>query len=283
MNHKLINYLFLFLALIVAVISPLREGAAPLTLAQTASTVSSALTPLQREIETQRQRLGSPEPEERRDALMRLGNLKRPDSSRAAAAGLKDTVLIVRATAVHAVLYLPGEEAVALLILLLRDRSEFVRRETAFALGETRQPAAVESLVGVLANDNRNSVRGAAAVALGQIGDESAVSALAQILNLPGKVTTDNKRKKGENEFVLRAAARSLGQIRSPAGVPSLIAALSDESKPADVRREAAIALGSIGDSRAVAALEGVLTARDPYLSRAAFEALREVKAAQGR
>ena len=51
---------------------------------------STRLTPLQREIERQRQRLGSLEIEERRDALMRLANLKRPEASRAAAAALTD-------------------------------------------------------------------------------------------------------------------------------------------------------------------------------------------------
>ena len=273
----------LYRSLFLAVILLLCGGSVPLTRAQSTSTAGSALTPLQREIETQRQRLGSADPEERRDAIMRLQKFERPESSRVATAGLKDSVPMVRATAVHAVLYLPGEEVVALLSPLLQDRSEFVRRETAFALGETRHPAAVEPLVGVLVNDKRNSVRGAAAVALGQIGNDSAVNDLAQILSTPGKATTSNQRKKGENEFVLRAVARSLGQIRSRAGVPALIGVLSDESKPADVRREAAIALGAIGDSRAMAALEAGLTARDPYLSLAAFEALRRIKVVQQR
>ena len=37
-------------------------------------------TPIQREIESQRRRLNASDIEERRDALMRLGNLKRPDA-----------------------------------------------------------------------------------------------------------------------------------------------------------------------------------------------------------
>ena len=72
------------------------------------------LTPIQREIERQRQRLSSAEIEERRDALMRLANLKRLEASRVAAAGLKDPAPIVRATAVHAVLSLPQTEGAAL-------------------------------------------------------------------------------------------------------------------------------------------------------------------------
>ena len=79
------------------------------------------LTPIQREIERQRQRLSSAEIEERRDALMRLANLKRPEASRVATIGLKDPAPIVRATAVHAVLSLPQAEGAAVLIPLLQD------------------------------------------------------------------------------------------------------------------------------------------------------------------
>jgi len=61
---------------------------------------SDHLTPIQREIERQRQRLSSAEIEERRDALMRLANLKRPEASRVAAVGLKDPAPIVRASSI---------------------------------------------------------------------------------------------------------------------------------------------------------------------------------------
>src|SRR3981081_2976567 len=47
-------------------------------------------TPIQRELERQRQRLKSEDIEDRRDALMRLGNLKRTDASRIAAGSLAD-------------------------------------------------------------------------------------------------------------------------------------------------------------------------------------------------
>src|SRR5262249_15843739 len=73
------------------------------------------VTPIQREIERQRQRLTSTEAEERRDALMHLANLKRPDASRAAAAALNDEIPAVRVAAAHAILSLPGAEAANLL------------------------------------------------------------------------------------------------------------------------------------------------------------------------
>jgi HEAT repeat protein len=259
--------------LLLIIAGLLLAGAAAYARAQ-----SDRLTPIQREIEQQRRRLSSAEVEDRRDALMRLGNLKRPDAARAAVPGLNDPAPVVRVTATHAILSLPPHEAVALLSPLLLDKSEFVRRETAYALGETRSRAAVEPLVNLLLGDKEAGVRAAAAVALGQIGDETAVPALAQVL---GGTTPAQKKKKSkaqENEFVLRAAARSLGQIRSRAGVPFLIATLENQTNAGDVRREAAIALGLIGDSVAVPALRAAFSSEDPYLSEAAREALRRLR-----
>jgi len=263
--------------LIVAwiVISEVRARNAPVGQA------GDSLTPLQREIERQRQRLSSAEIEERRDALMRLGNLKRPEASRAAAAGLNDVAPVVRVTAAHAILSLPQTEAAGLLIPLLQDKSEFVRRETAYALGVTRSRSATLPLVNLLLADKEAGVRAAAAIALGQIGDEAAVSALSQVLTVTEQTQKKKKAKARENEFVMRVAARSLGQIRSRSSVSVLIATLENETNANDVRREAATALGLIGDSSAVPALRAAFASADPYLSEAAREALRRLGAAR--
>jgi HEAT repeat protein len=239
---------------------------------------SDRMTPMQREIERQRQRLTSSEVEDRRDALMRLGNLKRRDASRAAVAGLNDPAPAVRIAAAHAILSLPPQEAVALLTPLLQDKFEFVRRETAYALGETRSRAAVEPLANVLLSDKEAGVRGAAAVALGQIGDETALPALVQTLGGPTPQPKKKKSKARENEFVLRAAARSLGQIHSRAALNILIAVLENQEYSSDVRREVAIALGLIGDTAAVPALRAAFSSDDPYLAAAAREALRRLR-----
>ncbi len=241
----------------------------------------SALTPLQREIEIQRSRLSSSNQEERRDAVTRLGAMARPEASRAAAPALGDSSAVVRATAARAVLSLGPGEAATLLIPLLRDRDEFVRREAADALGRTRSPLGVSALTVALETDKEASVRGAAAVALGRIGDASAapalVGAISRRLPATGFFNRLRRRKVEEDEFVRRASAEALGILRSREGVPVLIAALSDERTPDDVRREAAQALGLIGDPSAVPALRAALDARDPHLSRIAFEALRKL------
>jgi HEAT repeat protein len=237
------------------------------------------LTPIQREIERQRQRLNSGDVEERRDALMHLGNLKRPDASRVAVAGLSDAAPIVRSTAAHAILSLPPAEAATLLTPLLQDKLEFVRRETAYALGETRSRTAVDSLTNLLTSDKDAGVRSAVAVALGTIGDESAVAALSQVLT--GRTEKKKKAKTAENEFVMRAAARSLGQIRSRSAVDVLIATLANDTNDNDVRREAATALGLIGDPAAGPILQAAFASSDPYLSEAAREALRRLRLAR--
>jgi HEAT repeat protein len=248
---------------------------------QNSSNVSSHLTPLQLEIEKQRARLSSSESEERRDAVMRLGAMKRPESSRVAALALRDSSAIVRATASRAVLSLSSEEASSALLPLLQDRDEFVRQEAAYALGEARSRTSTPALIALLGKEKKDGVRGAAAVALGQIGDEAAVVALAQLVSrrvpASGFINRVKRSKRDENEFVRRAAAHSLGQIRSRAALPALLAVLGDESAPDDVRREAASSLGLIGDPAAVQALRAVLATRDPYLSTITAEALRKI------
>jgi HEAT repeat protein len=237
---------------------------------------NEALTPMQREIERQRQRLKSEDIEDRREALMRLGNLKRPDASRVAVAGLTDVEPKVRVAAMHAILSLPPADAATLLIPLVQDKIEFVRREAAYALGETRSRSAVAALASLLLADKEAGVRSAAALALGEIGDESAVEPLAAVL--AGQPPKKKKPKVGENDSVKRAAARSLGQIKSRAGVSILIATLTNDANENDVRREAATALGLIGDAAAGPALQAAFASNDPYLAEAARTALRRLK-----
>lgn len=243
-------------------------------LSASAAGQSDRLTPLQREIQKQQRRLSSEEVEERRDALVRLGNLKRAEASRAAAAALNDRSESVRVAAAHAIGSLPPSEAASILIPLLKDKSEFVRREAAFALGETRDRSAVDSLRQML-QDKKFSVRASAAIALGNIGDESAVTALTEVLS----GATGKKSTNSEQEFARRAAAKALGQIHSRAAVPALIAALENIGSASDTRREAATSLGLIGDAMALPALRAAVeSASDPYLAEAARSAIKSIE-----
>lgn len=250
----------------------------PRSLAGVSRTQTESLTPTQAEIDRQRQRLSATDSEERRDALMKLGAMRRAAASREALVGLSDVSPIVRAVAARAILSIGADESVAALLPHLSDKDEFVRREVAYALGLTRSRKATEPLTQLLLSDKEAGVRAAAAVAQGDIADENAVVALASLL-APELTTGGKKKSKVEkNVFVLRASARSLGQIKSRAGVPALIAALSNEKLVEDVRREAARALGVIGDPASVQALRIAASSSDPYLAQTAYQSLKKIK-----
>ncbi|HSE33746.1 MAG TPA: HEAT repeat domain-containing protein [Pyrinomonadaceae bacterium] len=240
-----------------------------LAAAQSAET----LTPTQREIQKQQERLGSSSDEDRRDAVMRLGAMHLSEASRVAVRALTDASPMVRAVAAKAVLSLPVAESVQVLLPLLQDRDEFARREACYALGMTRSRNATAAITERLTTDKEDGVRAAAAVALGDIADETSVVTLSTILTGQSK----RKGKQERNEFVLRASAAALGQIRSAAGVPALVGALRNEKFSDDVRREAAAALGWIGDPTAVSALNDAVNSADPYLSRIAYESLKKI------
>jgi HEAT repeat protein len=243
----------------------------------TAAQSTRNLTPLQIQIEKLKERLGSSDEEERREALMRLGALHRVAASRAALPALSDPSPIVRVTATKAILSLDPAESAAALLPLLNDKDEFVRREAAYALGATRSRTATAALSDRLLNDKEDGVRGAAAVALGNIGDEAAVVPLAGVLAPQLSEPAKGKRKREDNPFVLRAAAAALGQIKSRAGTQALLAVVSNENLPDDVRREAVRSLGLIGDPAAIPALKTASLSEDPFLSQLAYESLRKL------
>jgi HEAT repeat protein len=238
---------------------------------------SRNLTPVQFEIEKQQQRLSSGDEEERRDALMRLAAMRRAAASRVALPALMDPSPMVRVTAAKAILSLDPAESAAALLPLLNDKDEFVRREVAYALGQTRSRTATAALTERLLNDKEAGVRGAAAVALGHIGDEAGVVALSSTLAPELAAPTKSKRKREENDFVLRAAAEALGQIKSRTGVPALLSVVNNEKLPTDVRREAVRALGLIGDPSAIPALKTASLSEDPFLSQLAHESIRKL------
>jgi HEAT repeat protein len=214
----------------------------------------------------------------RRDAVLTLGRMKRAESSRLAATALNDADAAVRASATHAVLSLPANEAVKALIPLLTDKNDFVRQEAAYALGRTRSNEATVALVDSLKFDKVAGVRGAAALSLGLIGDRSATDGLLSVVSGTSESYGKRKRKAERNDFVLRSSVRSLGMIRDPKAVPELERILGDQKAEGDVRREAAIALGEIMDKSALQSLTAVLTTPDPYLAKAVRDAIKRIE-----
>jgi len=244
--------------------------------------------------------------EQKRDALLQIRNLKTVEASRLAVPVLSDKSEIVRASAASSVIFLPPDEAAQMLLPLLQDKSVLVRKEAAYALGKTRSPQAARPLLETLRRDKIQEVRDAAAVALGETGDAAAIDALTQILQ---------RRPRAEEEFFRRAAARSIGQIAQiiqtnenqtitpenflpdqlketikpiyknlaaafppfRAALPVLIQALENPREFDDVKREAAFALGTIGDESAIPILRASANDKDYYLAEISREALEKL------
>lgn len=261
----------------------------------------------QGELDVLAQKINRGNAEQKRDALFQIRNLKTVEAARLAVSALSDKSEIVRASAAAAVVFLPPDEAAPILApLLQRDKSILVRKEAAYALGKTRSAQAVRALLEIVQRDKIQEVRDAAAVALGDAGDASAIDALTRILQ---------RRPRAEEEFFRRAAARSIGQIAQiiqtgenriitpenflpsqfketvkpvyknlaetfppfRAALPVLIQSLENEREFDDVKREAAFALGAIGDTAAVPILRASSGSKDYYLAEISREALEKL------
>jgi HEAT repeat protein len=251
------------------------------------------------------QQISSDSIEAKRAALFEIRNLRSPSASRLAIPALKDKNLIVRASAAASVVFAPKAEASAALIPLLNDKDEFVRRESAYALGDVQDRATTAPLTRLMQDDKIIEVKTAAAIALGKIGDVSAINSLSAILKT---------RPREDDEFLRRSAARSIGQIAQinvtgdatvltpqnflpekfkdlgssdptvsivqnfTGSVDVLTAVLQNKRESDDTRREAAYALGAIGDKSSVRVLQTYLSGEDPYLAEICKEALLKIE-----
>ncbi len=243
--------------------------------------------------------------EQKRSALFQIRNLENAEASRIAIPALQDTNEIIRATAAYSVIFLPSDEATQVLLPLLLDKKEFVRRETAYALGKVRNRSAINSLLQVLQKDKVLEVRNASVVALGQIGDVSVIAEFVKLLQ---------KKMNAKESFLRRSAARSIGQIAQiiqtgkvkvttpedflpekyhiiekpkyanlienfpifRAANDVLIQTLQNPKDSDDVKREAAFALGEIGDVSAIPILQANTNAKDYYLAQICQAALNK-------
>ncbi len=217
--------------------------------------------------------------EQKRDALLEIRNMESAEGSRAAIPALSDPSEIVRATAAFSVIFLPKDEAVSELVPLLRDKFELVRREAAYALGKVGDVSALDPLIETLQKDKTLEVRNAAVIALGEVGDARAIDALTRVLL---------QKPANKEEFLRRSAIRSIGQIaKNKQGkekissfdsvVAILIQILQDPKKSSDLKREAAFALGEIGNRSAVPVLRANISNPDYYLAQICKDALKKI------
>ncbi len=139
------------------------------------------------------------------------------------------------------------------------------RAAAATAIGAIGHPAGKAMLEAALDSESA-AVRAAAAAALRNIRGNTDGAALVDVLSDP-------------DDRVVLEAARTLGAVRESLAVEALSAVVEDESRPVFVRRDAAWALGKIGDGAARDVLERVV-AEDPDMlvrgaARSALSALR--------
>jgi HEAT repeat protein len=248
--------------------------------------------------------------EEKRSALFDLRNLETPEASRIAVSALRDKDEMVRVTAAYSVVFLPPDEAAQALLPNIADKSAYVRKETSYALGKSRSSVAVRPLLEIMIRDKAPEVRSAAVIALGEIGDVAAVDSFLKSLQQPPKDAGD---------FFRRSTVRAIGQIAQVQQVQAnyvvtpestlpekydifanlkytnlaekfpvfrqsislLVPILQNQKESDDVRREAAFALGSIGDESAISALQNNLSARDYYLVEICRESLQKILSAR--
>jgi len=197
---------------------------------------------------------------------MQLSHLDGEGAASALASALNDRSPRVRAAAVAGLAHRGEEGSVSLLAeRVTKDKDAFVRKVAAHSLAKFQGGARTAALIAAL-QDKKAEVRGAAAVALADHPDSLAVPSLARALT-----ETD--------AFVRAHAARALGVNGSAAvqAVPALIKLLtSDEDNEA--KRQAATALGLIGDRSALEALQRARRDKDPYLAQAALDAISAIE-----
>ncbi|HWP45505.1 MAG TPA: HEAT repeat domain-containing protein [Blastocatellia bacterium] len=211
-------------------------------------------------------RLDSSDEQERIDAAVKLAMLGTPLAIPALTSALDDREERVRAIAIDGLVMIGDPQVLPLLTNRLeRDRSVFVRKSAAYAIGRLGSRLGTPALLAAL-KDKNAELRGAAVVALSKYRDPAAVPGLIQALS-------------DKDSFVRAHAALALGNNGRAAiqATPHLIRLL-DSDPSNEVKREAATALGYIGDPSALESLERAKLSSDYLLSQAALSAIKRIR-----
>lgn len=116
----------------------------------------------------------------RKQAAYALGELQSSESRSSLIVALRDKNAEMRGAAAFALGQYRDESAIEPLIVALKDKSDFVRAQSARALGRHAASRAVAALIEMLLSDRDNEVKRQTALALGLIGEASALPALRQ-------------------------------------------------------------------------------------------------------
>lgn len=126
------------------------------------------------------------------------------------------------------------------------DKSPEVKEAIARLLGEMKDPSSVDALMNAMdpgaSESNEKAMNKEIAIALGAIGDKRAVPALTKCLTL-------------KDDYTRIAAIEALGALKATEAVDKLMDIASSDSQPPFVSKKAVMALGDIGDAKALPVL----------------------------
>jgi HEAT repeat protein/beta-lactamase regulating signal transducer with metallopeptidase domain len=195
-----------------------------------------------------------------------LSEIDDPSAVAAVATVVRDPSVAVRRAAVSALGELEDPSAVTALISAARDEDMEVRQGVASALGSIENPAGMETLT-MLTRDAHHDVRKEAISSLAHFEDSRTLGAFVAAL-------------KDEHPDVRAQAADAIHNIDGITKAPAeLIDLLRDTNR--EVRKQAAHALGSIGDEAAVPGLKRAVSDSDTEVRRTAVESLKEIGGAE--
>jgi HEAT repeat protein len=201
-------------------------------------------------------------------ALRALKELRRKDTLKPALEALQDPDAAVRVQAIGVIGFLKLEESIPALTALIHDSDSHVRRAAVSALAFSQMKTAAETITRAL-KDEDWMVREMAAETLG--------------LNSNGALAADQLIACLNDAFwqVRLKAIRSLGKMKIERAVRPIGGCITHEQ--ANLRKEAAAALGEIAIGEGEAYLALVANDGDPDVRKNARWALQQIAAKKAR
>ncbi|MDP8217733.1 MAG: HEAT repeat domain-containing protein [Candidatus Theseobacter exili] len=193
----------------------------------------------------------------RSNAAQCLGMMGLPEASEPLIRELKNNNAKIRSMAVFSLGLLKDQDAISEIGEATKDKDELVRNRAARALGKLENPVGIDYLIPLL-NDNVFHVRLAAIQSLGIIGTEKVVNPLVERMSVADEET--------EKATIIQA----LGKTKNQKAADPLIKVLQNESS--FLAMNAAEALASIGDKRAIPLIENRMKTEKDSFAREKFD-----------
>ena len=231
-------------------------------------------------------------------AFQALGALGDPRAVAALERGLYDDDETLRVVAARSLGIVPGPESLDVLIrVALQDQSDRVRGHVVKVVGERRVREAVPKLESALAAESE-FVRANAASVLGEVADRSSVPVLVRSLDDPfwkvrclashsiAKIAPDDADARAAIVTRLQTETTPMARVDLAWSAAAMgdrsqlevVRSLLFKGEPEDVRAEAAIALGELGDRSDLRVLERAMSDRKGMVRARVADAIDKIK-----